>query len=75
MQKVYTTYEEPFTVGSFTEDGMRDIYFDMVDQNEYPSFNDWLYDMTKSGVFEVDELPETLEEQMHYNGLSWSDFI
>lgn len=32
-------------------DEMEDLYEDTVDKDEYPSFEDWLWDMERSGTF------------------------
>ena len=51
--KKYTTYEEPYAGHTFTESQMQNIYNSDVNKSEYPKFTDWLYDMLKSGVFEL----------------------
>lgn len=48
----YITYEEPFAGRTFTESQMHEVYRDMANKTEYPSFDIWLDDMTRSGVFE-----------------------
>ncbi len=50
--KRYITYEEPFEDREFTFEQAKDIYRDMVNKEEYPSFYCWFADMLKSGVFE-----------------------
>ena len=52
MKKYYVSYEEPYTDHKFDREGMRAVYFNDVDRSEYPNFEDWMYDMLKSGVFE-----------------------
>ena len=49
--KKYITYEEPLQGRIFTEKQMYEIYRDMADKAEYPSFDIWLADMLKSGIF------------------------
>lgn len=50
--KKFVTYEEPFEGRTFTASQMKEVYRDMVDQDEYPDFKCWLLDMLRSGVFE-----------------------
>lgn len=50
--KKYITYEEPLQNCTFTEKQMYEVYRDLADKEEYTTFEDWLYDMLKSGVFE-----------------------
>lgn len=50
--KMYTTYESPFAGRIFTEHQMQNIYQLMIDKSEYPTYEGWIYDMTKSGVYE-----------------------
>ena len=50
--KMYTTYESPFAGRTFTEHQMQNIYQLMIDKTEYPTYEGWIYDMTKSGVYE-----------------------
>lgn len=49
--KKYITYEEPLQGRIFTEKQMYEVYRDMADKAEYPSFDIWLADMLKSGIF------------------------
>ena len=49
--KKYMTYEEPLQGRIFTEKQMYEVYRDMADKAEYPSFDIWLADMLKSGIF------------------------
>lgn len=51
--KKYTTYELPFVGRTFTEKQMHEVYRDLADKAEYPTFDIWLTDMVKSGVFEI----------------------
>ena len=51
--KRYISYEEPFNERIFTTSQMREVYRDIVDKKEYADFTSWLYDMEKSGVFEI----------------------
>lgn len=51
--KKYITYEDPHANQTFTESEMQDIYNEEVNKEEYINFKDWLYDMLKSGVFEI----------------------
>lgn len=73
MTNFYITYEEPFNGRCFTEKQMHEVYRDLADKTEYPTFNIWFSDMLKSGVFEkvtitahtyVCELPETIQSQI-----------
>lgn len=73
MIKFYVTYEEPLKGRCFTEKQMHEVYRDMANKTEYPSFDIWFTDMIKSGVFErviitahtyVCELPETIQSQI-----------
>lgn len=50
--KLFVTYESPFNDTIFSEKQMREIYRIMVDKEDYETFEIWLSDMTKSGVFE-----------------------
>ena len=50
--KSYVTYEEPFQGCIFTGNQMHEVYRDMADKREYPTFDIWFSDMIKSGVFE-----------------------
>ena len=54
MEK-YITYEEPHAGGIFTLDEMQSIYNKEVDHSEYATFQDWLHDMVRSGVFEREQ--------------------
>lgn len=73
MTKFYVTYEEPLNGRCFTEKQMKEVYRDMADKTEYPSFDIWFTDMIESGVFErvtitahtyVCELPEAIQNQI-----------
>lgn len=35
---------------TFTENQLKEIYRDIVDHTEYKDFQEWLYDMLKSGL-------------------------
>ena len=50
--KYYITYEEPLKGRCFTEKQMHEVYRDLADKKEYPTFDIWFSDMLKSGVFE-----------------------
>ena len=50
--KYYRTYEEPLKGRVFNEKQMKEVYKDLANKNEYTTFEDWLHDMLKSGVFE-----------------------
>lgn len=71
--KYYTTYETPLENKCFTEKQMHEVYRDMADKTEYPTFDIWFSDMLKSGVFEqvkitahtyVCQLPETVQNHI-----------
>ena len=47
--KLYITYEEPFANRKFNSNQIKEVYRDMADKAEYPSFDIWL--MLKSGIF------------------------
>ena len=49
---MYITYEEPFTGRSFSEHQMQNTYCLMIDKEEYPTYEGWIYDMLRSGVYE-----------------------
>lgn len=50
--KRYRTYEEPFQNRTFTHSQMQEVYRDLADKEEYQSFDIWMNDMLRSGVFE-----------------------
>lgn len=55
--KLYVTYEEtPLNAPGerlvLDENGMKKLYEEAVDKEEYPFFDFWLWDMLRSGVFE-----------------------
>lgn len=52
MTTIYRTYETPFENRCFTESQMKEVYRDLADKTEYQTFDIWLLDMIKSGVFE-----------------------
>lgn len=73
MIKFYVTYEEPLNGRCFTEKQIKEVYRDMANKTEYPSFDIWFTDMIKSGVFErvtitahiyVCELPKAIQSQI-----------
>lgn len=45
--KLYITYEEPFANRKFNSNQIKEVYRDMADKAEYPSFDIWLADMLK----------------------------
>lgn len=51
--KMYISYEEPFNGRSFTSSQMKEVYRDTVNKDDFQTFDIWLYDMIKSGVFHV----------------------
>lgn len=51
-EKTYITYEEPFIRRTFTHTQMKEVYRDMADKIEYQTFDIWLADMLRSGVFQ-----------------------
>lgn len=51
--KVYTIWEDPFKGRAFSETQMNVIYDSMIEKAEYPTFEGWLWDMLRSGVFDV----------------------
>lgn len=73
MIKFYVTYEEPLNGRCFTEKQMHEVYRDMANKTEYPSFDIWFTDMIKSRIFErvtitthtyVCELPDMIQNQI-----------
>lgn len=48
---IYTTYEDSIT-GEYTEKEMKNLYEKEVDKKEYPTFEGWVWDMLRSGVFD-----------------------
>ena len=59
MKKLYATYEEtPFNAPGerlvLDENGMKKLYAETVNKEEYADYSDWLWDMLRSGVFEED---------------------
>lgn len=71
--KYYITYEEPLKDRCFTKSQMKEVYRDLADKNEYPSFDIWFTDMIKSSVFErvtitahtyVCELPDMIQSHI-----------
>lgn len=54
-EKMYITHEniEDLKNRPLTSRQMHELYSDLVDKTEYKSFSEWLYDMLKSGVFEL----------------------
>lgn len=53
MTTTYITYEQPYENQTFTESEMHNLYNTEVDKSEYATYEDWLTDMLKSGVFEI----------------------
>ena len=51
--KMYISYEEPFNGRSFTSSQMKEVYRDTINKDDFQTFDIWLYDMIKSGVFHV----------------------
>lgn len=51
--KMYISYEEPFNGRSFTSSQMKEVYRDTVNKDDFQTFDIWLYDMIKSGIFHV----------------------
>ena len=51
--KMYISYEEPFNGRSFTSSQMKEVYRDTVNKDDFQTFDIWLYDMIKSGVFHI----------------------
>ena len=49
----YISYEEPINGRSFTYKQMQEVYRDLANKEEYPDFDCWITDMSKSGVFET----------------------
>lgn len=49
--KKYMSYEAPYKGEEFDEVQMREVYRDMADKEEYPTFDIWFEDMLKMGIF------------------------
>ena len=47
---IYSTYEDSIT-GEYTETEMKKLYEKEVDKKEYSTFEGWVWDMLRSGVF------------------------
>ncbi len=47
----------------------------LLNKEKYSDFKTWLKIMMENEKIEYWELPETSDEWMQYNGVSWSDFI
>ena len=71
--KYYITYEAPLENRCFTESQMKEVYRDLANKTEYPTFDIWFSDMIKSGVFErvtitahtyVYEFPDMIQLQI-----------
>lgn len=60
--KRYITYEEPYAGQIFDESDMENIYATSVAVEEYDSFDGWLWNMLRSGVFE--EIKEKEQEEV-----------
>lgn len=50
---MYITYEEPHIGEIFTFKEMKKVYEKEVDHEEYTTFDDWLHDMLRSGIFMI----------------------
>ncbi|WP_182431687.1 hypothetical protein [Clostridium sp. AF32-12BH] len=50
--KRFITYEQPLKCRIFSFCQMQEVYRDLADKKEYPSFPIWFMDMIGSGVFE-----------------------
>ena len=50
--KKYVSYETDI-YGTYTEHEFYQLYVSLVDKHEYEAFDDWRYDMIRSGVFEL----------------------
>ena len=59
--KRYGLYEEPYAGQIFDESDMENIYATSVAVEEYDSFDGWLWNMLRSGVFE--EIKEKEQEE------------
>lgn len=71
--KYYITYEAPLENRCFTEKQMHEVYRDLANKTEYPTFDIWFSDMLKSGVFKrvtitahtyVCQLPDMIQSQI-----------
>ena len=51
--KMYISYEEPFNGRVFTSSQMKEVYRNTVNKDDFQTFDIWLYDMIKSGVFHI----------------------
>lgn len=48
---MFITYEEPFQGREFSYNQMKEVYRDLADKEEYKTFDIWLDDMLRSGIF------------------------
>ena len=53
MKRLFITYEEPLKDRVFDINQMNEVYRDLANKEEYNTFDIWLDDMLKSGVFEI----------------------
>ena len=51
--KEFVTYEDTLANRVFSFDQMQEVYRDLTNKEEYPTFDIWLWDMIHSGVFEI----------------------
>lgn len=53
VNKEFVTYEDTLANRVFSFNQMQEIYMDLTNKEEYPTFDIWLWDMIHSGVFEI----------------------
>ena len=53
VNKEFVTYEDTLANRVFSFDQMQEVYRDLTNKEEYPTFDIWLWDMIHSGVFEI----------------------
>lgn len=51
--KEFVTYEDTLANRVFSFNQMQEVYRDLTNKEEYPTFDIWLWDMIHSGVFEI----------------------
>lgn len=59
----YTTYEISIN-GVYEEEEMKKFYENKVDKKEYPTYEGWVHDMLRSGVFDKKEITDEEIEKL-----------
>lgn len=53
VNKEFVSYEDTLANRVFSFNQMQEVYRDLTNKEEYPTFDIWLWDMIHSGVFEI----------------------